>query len=64
MARRRTIRYAVIVGVVALGVCLFGYLGWELNVPSANAAGGVVSDPDGTAPGRYIYYPGTEALGG
>ncbi len=30
---------------------------------SANAAGGVVEDPNGTAPDRYVYYPGTEELG-
>ena len=29
----------------------------------AFAAGGKVTDPDGTAPDRYVYYPGTEALG-
>ena len=29
---------------------------------SAYAAGGVVKDPTGTAPDRYAYYPGTEAL--
>jgi len=28
----------------------------------AQAAGGVVKDPTGTAPDRYVYYPGTEAL--
>ena len=28
----------------------------------AQAAGGVVKDPIGTAPDRYVYYPGTEAL--
>jgi len=28
----------------------------------AFAAGGVVTDPIGTAPDRYVYYPGTEAL--
>ena len=26
------------------------------------AAGGVVKDPTGVAPDRYVYYPGTEAL--
>ena len=26
------------------------------------AAGGVVTDPAGVAPDRYVYYPGTEAL--
>ena len=29
---------------------------------AAQAAGGVVSDPNGIAPDRYVYYPGTEAL--
>ncbi|MEJ2137423.1 MAG: guanitoxin biosynthesis MBL fold metallo-hydrolase GntH [Desulfofustis sp.] len=29
---------------------------------SAFAAGGVVKDPAGTAPDRYVYYPGTEPL--
>ena len=29
---------------------------------AALAAGGVVTDPTGVAPDRYVYYPGTEAL--
>jgi len=29
---------------------------------TALAAGGVVTDPTGVAPDRYVYYPGTEAL--
>ena len=29
---------------------------------SVYAAGGVVKDPNGTAPDRYVYYPGTETL--
>jgi ribonuclease Z len=29
---------------------------------NAFAAGGTVKDPKGTAPDRYVYYPGTEAL--
>ncbi len=29
----------------------------------ARAAGGKVTDPVGTAPERYVYYPGTEAIG-
>jgi ribonuclease Z len=35
------------------------------NLPSAlraSAAGGTVADPNGVAPDRYVYYPGTEAL--
>ena len=31
-------------------------------ISNAQAAGGVVKDPDGTAPQRYVYYPGTEEL--
>ena len=36
--------------------------GLEL-VPSAEAAGGKVVNPTGTAPDRYIYFPGTEEIG-
>ncbi|MCA0899455.1 guanitoxin biosynthesis MBL fold metallo-hydrolase GntH [Microbulbifer agarilyticus] len=32
------------------------------TIPSAEAAGGEVKSPTGTAPDRYAYYPGTEAL--
>ena len=31
-------------------------------VGTVYAAGGVVTSPTGTAPDRYVYYPGTEAL--
>ena len=37
---------------------------FEVNlIADAEAAGGVVTDPTGTAPDRYVYYPGTEKLG-
>ena len=29
----------------------------------SHAAGGTVTDPNGIAPDRYVYYPGTEKLG-
>ncbi len=32
-------------------------------VKEAQAAGGMVKDPTGIAPDRYVYYPGTEPLG-
>ncbi|MBW1775394.1 MAG: MBL fold metallo-hydrolase, partial [Deltaproteobacteria bacterium] len=32
-------------------------------ISNADAAGGKVIDPNGTAPDRYVYYPGTEKLG-
>ena len=34
-----------------------------LTVTSAMARDGVVKDPNGTAPERYLYYHGTEELG-
>jgi ribonuclease Z len=34
----------------------------KLAVPFAHAAGGVVKSSTGTAPDRYVYYPGTEEL--
>ncbi len=67
MKRPRQIRavgsLAVIIGI-AIGLFILG--GEALNVslaPSAQAAGGKVADPNGTAPDRYVYYPGTEELG-
>ena len=40
-----------------------GQAGLSLNpVREAQAAGGKIKDPTGTAPNRYVYYPGTEAL--
>ena len=42
---------------VFLTGCVFAVTGI-----AAFAAGGVVTDPVGTAPDRYVYYPGTEAL--
>ena len=52
----------LIVTVLAIGV---GYLvGVGLHEQGdAEAAGGPVGDPNGIAPDRYVYYPGTEALG-
>jgi ribonuclease Z len=34
-----------------------------IKLPSVEAAGGKVKSPAGTAPDRYVYYPGTEKLG-
>ena len=50
---------------VAIGIgifCSYQLTTPEPAVPSAHAAGGKVADPTGTAPDRYVYYPGTEAL--
>ncbi|MGI9292505.1 MAG: guanitoxin biosynthesis MBL fold metallo-hydrolase GntH [Pseudomonadales bacterium] len=57
---------AVLLGAVA-SVYLLGLhneqTGQEFSIiGTAQAAGGKVTDPKGTAPDRYAYYPGTEAL--
>jgi hypothetical protein len=54
-----------------LGAAALGYILGESEqlstesvgvLSSAEAAGGIVAEPTGTAPDRYVYYPGTEAL--
>ena len=47
----------------ALMLSFAAYQGMVKFIPSAEAAGGKVIDPNGTAPDRYAYYPGTEELG-
>ena len=56
-----------LVTIAVMGVYMFGqYVGKTGNgieiIKEAEAAGGVVKDPKGTAPDRYVYYPGTEEL--
>ena len=51
--QRKFIRALITAGAISLS--LVGSL--------VHAAGGKVSDPNGTAPDRYVYYPGTEVLG-
>ena len=46
--------------VLSISAALFVMLAM---VATVQAAGGKVTDPNGTAPDRYIYYPGTEELG-
>ena len=59
---------AAIVIFAAMGFYLWGQhadqtgTGLEI-VKSAEAAGGVVKSPTGTAPDRYVYFPGSEELG-
>lgn len=48
--------------VVAVSAAL-GYFAANGVAGTAHAAGGVVEDPNGVAPDRYVYYPGTEELG-
>ena len=52
-------------GMAVAGAFLIALLvvGWPIEiVDRADAAGGTVKSPTGTAPDRYVYYPGTEEL--
>ena len=68
MKRKLTI---LAIGLVAVAALTAVYIAaWQNGsigqgtalVKEAQAAGGVVKDPAGTAPDRYVYYPGTEPL--
>jgi ribonuclease Z len=54
--------------IAAMGFYLWGQYTAQAGksieiVKEAEAAGGKVTSPEGTAPDRYMYYPGTEVLG-
>ena len=50
-------------GVAVICAVVGCYLGQtRVDSNKAEAAGGRVTSPTGTAPDRYVYYPGTEAL--
>lgn len=57
---------SVVMGATAMATIFIA--GWLLGnsdvsiSTDADAAGGVVESPTGTAPDRYVYYPGTEEL--
>ena len=53
----KTIKHKAIVRLFTAGI-----MASTLLIGNAHAAGGKVTDPNGTAPDRYVYYPGTEAL--
>ena len=63
--RNHLIIVAVLVLAIGSGIGLY-VSGTDLSdvsmVSTAEAAGGKVTDPVGTAPDRYVYYPGTEEL--
>ncbi len=53
----------MVVGV-GTGLYLSGRKAPDISlISTAEAAGGKVTNPKGTAPDRYIYYPGTEKIG-
>jgi glyoxylase-like metal-dependent hydrolase (beta-lactamase superfamily II) len=45
-----------------LAVIATAFMTLALTTSIAHAAGGKVTSPTGTAPDRYVYYPGTESL--
>ncbi len=47
--------------ILGVGIVL-GLLIAQFRSEQAEAAGGIVKTPTGTAPDRYVYYPGTEEL--
>jgi len=63
----------IVTGTLVLALIAGGSYLWGLHdgisggglelAPEAEAAGGKVKKPDGVAPDRYVYYPGTEKLG-
>ena len=52
----------VAVTALAMAVGYFVGIGFQRH-GTAEAAGGAVADPNGIAPDRYAYYPGSEELG-
>jgi ribonuclease Z len=69
MKRKRTFfGIALIVVLASMAFFLWGSYDGQTGkgieiVKKAEAAGGKVTSPTGTAPDRYTYYPGTEPLG-
>lgn len=66
--RTKTLVGITVAAMIAASAYVAGWLsgstGHDLRlVPAAQAAGGKVTSPTGIAPDRYVYYPGTEALG-
>ena len=54
---------AMVVASIYVAGWLGGSAGHDLRLlHEVQAAGGKVTDPTGTAPDRYVYYPGTERL--
>ncbi len=68
--RRRRMTWLGLTAAVVLAMAVAYTSGWRHGQASevfnllsqAQAAGGRVTNARGTAPGRYVYYPGTEAL--
>jgi ribonuclease Z len=53
----KSIKHKSITAFIAAGI-----MALAMTTSLSHAAGGKVTSPTGTAPDRYVYYPGTEAL--
>ena len=66
MKKKRLIVISSVLGLAAAVFSvgwLMGNAGLEMKiVHKAQASGGVVKNPTGTAPDRYVYYPGITLL--
>ncbi len=65
--RTKALAGITVAAMIAASAYVVGWLsgsnGHDLRLlPEVQAAGGKVTDPRGTAPDRYVYYPGTEKL--
>ncbi len=65
--RTKALAGIAVTAMVATSTYVAGWLGGSAGhdlrlLPEVQAAGGKVTDPRGTAPDRYVYYPGTEKL--
>jgi len=56
------ILFLVLAVGIAFGIYFSKHQSTQSVVPQAEAAGGQVKSSTGTAPDRYVYYPGTEKL--
>ena len=60
MIRKTTLSLLLVTAVAVVVGFITGNI---ISNQTTEAAGGKVTDPKGTAKDRYVYYPGTEALG-
>ena len=60
---KKILTAVLLTGAVAVSVYFIGEVIMRYATSQAEAAGGVMKSPTGTAEDRYVYYPGTEELG-
>jgi len=63
---KRNLATGALTVALSIGIGFYFWTQQPAGIPlisAAQAAGGKVTDPNGVAPDRYVYYPGTEELG-